>query len=63
LLSASDNSLSEGRSGAFRRVPICGPGSSIGLAAGHVIAALYHQYVRRDGLLLRMLPGLKRRAG
>ncbi len=27
------------------------------LAALHVLGALWHQYVRRDGLLLRILPG------
>lgn len=29
----------------------------IGLAVGHALAALYHQYVRGDDVLLRMLPG------
>ena len=28
-----------------------------GLAALHALAALYHHFVRRDGVLLRMLPG------
>ena len=28
-----------------------------GLAALHAIAALYHHFVRRDGVLLRILPG------
>ena len=28
-----------------------------GLAALHAVAALYHHFVRRDGVLLRMLPG------
>jgi len=31
----------------------------IGLAAGHVLAAFYHQFVRRDGVLRRMLPILR----
>lgn len=29
----------------------------IGLAAGHVAAALYHQWVLRDALIARMMPG------
>lgn len=29
----------------------------IGLAAAHIIAALYHQFIRKDEILLRMLPG------
>ena len=33
----------------------------IWLALGHSAAALVHQYVFKDGLLDRMLPGLKRR--
>ena len=28
-----------------------------GVAAIHAAAALYHHFVRRDGVLLRMLPG------
>ena len=28
-----------------------------GLAALHAAAALYHHFIRRDGVLLRMLPG------
>ena len=28
----------------------------IGLAAGHVAAALYHQWILRDGLIARMVP-------
>lgn len=28
-----------------------------GLAALHAAGALYHHFVRRDGVLLRMLPG------
>ena len=28
----------------------------LGLVALHVAAALYHQFIRRDGVLLRMLP-------
>jgi cytochrome b561 len=28
----------------------------VALAAGHIIAALFHPFVGRDGLLLRMLP-------
>lgn len=35
----------------------------VGLAVAHALAALYHQYVRRDDVLLRMLPGLARRGG
>ncbi|MCI4678023.1 cytochrome b [Rhodoblastus acidophilus] len=35
----------------------------IGLAAAHALAALYHQYVRKDDVLLRMLPGSWRREG
>lgn len=31
-----------------------------GLAGLHAAAALYHQFVRRDGLLLRMAPGATR---
>lgn len=31
----------------------------IGLAAGHVLAALYHQFVRRDGVMRHMLPILR----
>lgn len=31
--------------------------SLFALVALHIAAALWHQYVRRDGLLLRMLPG------
>jgi cytochrome b561 len=29
----------------------------VGLAAAHMLAALYHQFIRRDEVLLRMLPG------
>ena len=29
----------------------------IGLAAGHVAAALYHQWILRDALIARMIPG------
>jgi cytochrome b561 len=29
------------------------------LAAGHVAAALHHHFIRRDGVLRRMLPGLR----
>lgn len=29
----------------------------VGLAAGHIAAALYHQWVLRDALIARMLPG------
>lgn len=29
----------------------------IGLAAGHVAAALYHQWILRDALIARMVPG------
>jgi len=29
----------------------------LGLVGLHVLAALYHQFIRRDGVLLRMLPG------
>lgn len=29
----------------------------IGLAAGHVAAALYHQWILRDALIARMMPG------
>lgn len=35
----------------------------IGLAVAHALAALYHQYVRHDDVLLRMLPALRRRGG
>lgn len=35
----------------------------IGLAAAHILAALYHHYVRRDDVLLRMLPATKRHDG
>lgn len=35
----------------------------VGLAAAHALAALYHQYIRRDDVLLRMLPTLTRRGG
>jgi cytochrome b561 len=31
------------------------------LIAAHVGAALYHHFIRRDGVLRRMLPGLQRR--
>jgi cytochrome b561 len=34
----------------------------VGLAGIHVGAALYHHFVRRDGVLRRMLPGLKVRS-
>jgi cytochrome b561 len=33
----------------------------VGLVAMHVGAALYHHFVRGDGVLLRMLPGLRTR--
>ncbi|HEV7260559.1 MAG TPA: cytochrome b [Bosea sp. (in: a-proteobacteria)] len=29
------------------------------LACGHIAAALYHHFIRKDGVLRRMLPGLK----
>lgn len=29
----------------------------VGLAAGHVAAALYHQWILRDALIARMMPG------
>ena len=32
-------------------------GALIGLAAGHVAAALYHQWILRDALIARMMPG------
>ena len=32
----------------------------IGLAVGHALAALYHQFALRDGVLTRMLPAPKR---
>ncbi len=33
----------------------------VAMVAGHIGAALYHHVIRRDGVLRRMLPGLKRR--
>jgi len=33
-------------------IPTTGPA---GLAAGHVAAALYHQFIRKDRLLLRRM--------
>jgi cytochrome b561 len=33
------------------------------LALGHVGAALHHHFIRRDGVLRRMMPGLKARQG
>jgi cytochrome b561 len=35
----------------------------VGLAVAHALAALYHQYVLRDDVLLRMLPGSRRSGG
>jgi cytochrome b561 len=32
--------------------------SAIALVAIHILAALYHQFIRRDDILARMLPGL-----
>jgi cytochrome b561 len=35
----------------------------IGLVPLHILAALYHHFVRRDNALLRMLPGVRLRSG
>jgi cytochrome b561 len=34
-----------------------------GLVAGHVLVALKHHYIDRDGVLTRMLPRRERHAG
>ena len=42
--------------GPLTQVPDIASYALIALVVGHVLAALYHQFVRRDAILHRMMP-------
>lgn len=48
---------------AFETVHVWLAWAMIGLVPAHILAALYHHFMRGDNVLLRMLPGVKLRSG
>ena len=54
-------SVDQKASGTFFFLHKLGAFALVGLLAAHIGAAIYHHAIRKDGVLTRMLPGLKRK--